>query len=125
MAMPPTPAAAPMAPADDMPPAAGAAAPSADMGEADEGAEPEVILTVCKDPAGGFMLYQGDEPDEGDEGAAPDAGEAPAAEGASAGQHFDTPQALMQGIMKLLNPDQGAEDAFAGGFKGEPAAPMK
>lgn len=123
MAMPPTsapapaPAPAPMAPADDMPPADGAAPADAGMAE---GAEPEVILTVCKDPAGGFMLYQGDEPDEGDEGAAPDAGEAPGAEGTSAGQHFDTPQALMQGIMKLLNPDAGAESSFAKGFKGEP-----
>lgn len=116
MAMPPT--AAPMpadaggTPPDDM----GGAQP--DAGNADQGGE-DCILTVCKDPAGGFILYAGDEPEELGEGTAAEEG-AEAAEGDEGGQHFDTPQALMQGIMKMLNNDGGAEDSFAKGFRGEP-----
>lgn len=106
MAMPPTPAAAPMAPADDMPPAAGAAAPGADMGEADEGAEPPVLFTVMGPPEGPYQLVAGDEP----EGEGAMAADAPS---------FATPQELMKAIMALLNPDKGAEDAFAGGFSGK------
>lgn len=117
MALPPTPAAAPPPDADALAPPGGA--PDApDAGEADEGAEPPVLFTVLGPPSGPFVLMAGDEP-EG-EGAA--AGAAP---------KFDTPQALMKGIMELLNPDGGAESSFAKGFRGEaddtaapPAAPM-
>lgn len=118
MAMPLTPAAAPM-PADAAMPPAGADMP---MDDAGEGAEPEVIATICKNADGTYMLYAGDEPDmdaapaepgmsPGDEPAAPE------------GKTFDTPQALLRGVMELLNSDGGAEDAFAGGFKGDSASP--
>lgn len=130
MAMPPTPVPAPTpaagaAPAD-MAPATSGVAP----GDADEGAEPDVILTVCKDPAGGFTLYKGDEPEEDEgavsaaAGASPGAAAAPAGdEGESEGQHFDSPQELLRGIMELLNSDSGADDAFAAGFKGTDDTP--
>lgn len=111
MALPPTPtpAAGPAAGAD---PTMAPGAPPADMGAAEGAEAPEMdcILTVCKDPNGGFMLYKGDEPEEGAE-AAP--------EGEGQGQHFDSPQELMRGIMQLLNNDEGAESSFAKGFKGE------
>ena len=46
------------------------------------------------------------------------------AEMAAQGKTFDTPQALLRGVMELLNPTEGAEKSFAAGFKGEadPAA---
>lgn len=108
MATPPIPTPAPAAGAD--PAMAGGAPPDA-MGAADdegaEGAEPNVLFTVMGGPDGGppYTLVAGDEP-EGEGAMAADA------------PKFDTPQALMSAIMQLLNPDKGAEDAFAGGFKG-------
>lgn len=105
MAVAPPPAAPPPTDAA-MPP--GGAAPADDMGamDQDEGAEPPVLFTVMGKPGGPYVLMAGDEP-EG-EGAA--AGAAPT---------FDTPQALMKAIMQLLNNEDGAEDSFAKGFKGE------
>lgn len=128
MALPPTAAAAPM------PPATGAAPmdidPELDAGNADEGTEPEVIATICKNADGTYTLYAGDEP----EGMEADAGMPGAAGGeelAPEGKSFDTPQALMRGVMELLNPAAGAEDSFGKGFRGEadattakPAEPM-
>lgn len=113
MAMPPTSAAAPMAPADDMPPADGAAPADSGM---DEGAEPEVIATICVNKDGTYTLYAGDEPEDmGAEAAPPAGGE----EAAPEGKNFDTPQALLRGVMELLNPTEGAEDSFGKGFRGE------
>jgi len=125
MALPPTPmpAAAPMgAPADP------AAAPAGDMpmdGAAEEGAEPEVVATILKKPGGGYMLIAGDEPEPGMEGEE-------GAEAAPEGKSFDTPQALLKGVMELLNPTEGAEASFGKAFRGEaddtamkpPAGPM-
>lgn len=116
MALPPAAAAAPM-------PAADAAMPAGDMpidAAAEEGAEPEVVATILRGPDGGYILVTGDEPEPGMEGEAP------------AGTPFDTPQALMKGIMELLNPAEGAETSFERGFRGEaddtamkpPAGPM-
>lgn len=102
MALPPTPADAPIA---EMP------MPDAEMAEAD-GAMP-VLFTVMGSPGGPFTLMAGDEP----EGEGAMAADAPT---------FDTPQALMKGIMEILNPGTaGAEDEFAsatkdGGPKGAP-----
>lgn len=117
MALPPTPAPA-AGPAAGADPTMAGGAPPDDMGAAEGAEAPEMdcILTVCKDPNGGFMLYKGDEPEEGAEPAAPGA---PPAEGEDQGQHFDSPQELMRGIMQLLNSDEGAESSFAKGFKGE------
>lgn len=97
MALPPT--AAPM-PADAPPLEA----------EMDTG--PEVVATILKKADGTYMLVAGDEPEPGMEG------EGVAAE--PQGQSYDTPQALMRGIMELLNPTAGAEESFAKGFRGEP-----
>ena len=72
----------------------------------DEGAGRECIATVCRNPDGTYMLYPGDEP-EGMEGEA------------DGGQTFDTPQALLRGVMELLNPAEGAESSFGKGFRGE------
>lgn len=114
MALAPTAVASP-APADEgaMPP------PDAelDAGNADEGTEPECIATICRNKDGTYMLYAGDEPDAGEPGMAP-GGDEPAPEG----QTFDTPQALLRGVMELLNNSGAAEDSFAKGFKGEPDA---
>lgn len=88
-----------------------APAPEVPLAEApvevlDEGAERRCIATICENPDGTYMLYAGDEPE--------------GMEGDAEGQTFDTPQALMRGVMELLNPASGAEDSFAAGFKGEP-----
>lgn len=106
MALPPT---AVASPADEAP-------PPDDMSldaEAPEGTEPECIATICRKPDGTYVLYAGDEPDAMEGG-----GEEPATEG----QTFDAPQALLRGVMELLNNSGGAEDSFAKGFKGEPDA---
>lgn len=121
MAMPPVPA--PAAPPPDVgAPPPGAPPAANDVGNEAEGAEgaDEVVLTVCKDPAGGFTLFKGDEPEEPGEGTAAEEGaegnEPP--EAGAGGQHFDTPQALLKGIMELLNSDSGAEEGFAQGYAG-------
>lgn len=104
MAMPPTSAPAPAAAGAD--PAMAGGAPADDMGAADDSASPPVLLTVLGNPGGPFTLMAGDEPEgEGD--------------AAASAPTFETPQALMQGIMQLLNPSAGAESSFAKGFKGE------
>ncbi len=93
----------------DMPPpdAAPTDAPMPD----DTATESPVLFTVMGPPEGPYTLMAGDEPEgEGDM-----AGDAP---------KFDTPQALMKGIMDLLNPGSaGAEDAFSSATKsGAPKA---
>lgn len=94
MAMPLTPAA----------PIAETPMPEAEMAAAD-GAMP-VLFTVMGPPGGPYTLMAGDEP----EGEGAMAADAPT---------FDTPQALMKGIMEILNPAAGAEDSFGKGFRGE------
>lgn len=97
MALAPTPADAPIA---ETP------MPDAELAEAD-GAMP-VLFTVMGPPGGPYTLMAGDEP----EGEGEMAADAPT---------FDTPQALMQGIMEILNPGTaGAEDEFASATKGGP-----
>lgn len=107
MAQAPIPTASPAPAAAGADPTMAGGAPPDDMGAAadDEGAEPPVLFTVMGKPEGPYTLMAGDEPEgEGDM--------------AAAAPSFDTPQALMSAIMKLLNPDKGAEDAFAGATKG-------
>lgn len=105
MALPPQAAAAPM-PAD-MGMASGAAdAPVDVMDEGAESADMPVLFTVMGAPGGPYTLMAGDEP----EGEGAMAGDAPT---------YDTPQALMRGVMEILNPAEGAEDSFGKGFRGE------
>lgn len=121
MAIPPTPVPGAAAGPDPMAAAGAPAAAPGDMAEADEGAEPEVMATICKNSDGTFTLYAGDEPEESADAGMPDEGGA-----APEGKSFDTPQALLKGVMELLNGDSGAEEAFAGGFAGDAEpAPMK
>lgn len=119
MARPPLPAAPMPAPAagatppDDM-----GGMPDAAMAPEEAAPEWEVFATIMKNEAGEYKLVQGDEPEEG-EGDMPEGGE-------SEGETFPTPQALIKGLMLILNDGGAAEDAFAGGFKGdkgEPASP--
>jgi hypothetical protein len=118
MALPPSPAAAP--PVGAPPPALGAAPPMPMDAPVEEEGEEEEIATICKRPDGTYVLYKGEKP-EGDDMAA---GAVPGAEPVEPeGQTFDSPQALMRGIMGLLEGATGAEEAFEGGFKGEPASP--
>lgn len=93
MAMPPTSAAAPM--------------------PADGAAPPEVVATILKNKDGSYMLVAGDEPEPGMPGEE-------GAEMAPEGKTFDTPQALLKGVMEMLNDGGAAEDSFAKGFRGEP-----
>lgn len=115
--------------APPMPPAGGAPSDETlgvDAGATDEGMEPPVLFTVTGNMGGPYTLMPGDEP-EGDAGMPPGEAGAPAGgdmPAAAEGKTFDTPQALLRGVMELLNDSGGAEKAFAGGFKGEPDAPM-
>lgn len=93
--------------------------PAAPVDVMDEGAAPECIATICRNADGGYVLYAGDEPEPGMDG-----------EGAE-GTTFDSPQALIRGVMELLNPTEGAEASFGKAFRGEedataakPDAPM-
>lgn len=123
MALPPTPAAPPVgAP----PPALGAAPPmpmDAPVEEVEEEGDEEEIATICKRPDGTYVLYTGDEP-EGGEMPPAEAGMAPgAAPAESEGETFDTPQALVRGVIALLEASTGAEDAFVGATKPGMGAP--
>lgn len=118
MALPPSPAAAPVdAPPPDM---AADGAPD-DMAMEDTGGADEVIATICRTADGQFKLYSGDEPEDGAEMPAGGAGEPAGGESAAPEpQTFDTPQAVMRAIMPLLDASTaGADDAFGKGFRGE------
>lgn len=117
MAQAPTAAVPPPTDASALPPAAAANAGSTDpdAGNADEGTESDVIATICQNKDGTYTLYAGDEPEEAGEAAEPGEG----AEVAPEGKTFDTPQALLKGVMELLNDSGGAEDSFGKGFRGE------
>lgn len=116
MALPP--AAAPTPAASPVPPPAMAApaAPADDMAgeEPTEEGEPEVVATILKNSDGTYTLQAGDEPE--DETGAP--------MGEPTGDTFDTPQALVRGLIGLLEGGSGAEEAFGEGFKGGRGADM-
>lgn len=135
MALPPSPMPPPGPAAGGAPPdMMGGAGPDPDAGNPDEETENEVIATICRSPDGKFLLYAGDEPEEGEaDGGMPPSGAAGAAggeEAAPAPQTFDTPGELLRALMPLLDAGTaGAEDAFMGASKSntapEPAgAPM-
>jgi hypothetical protein len=116
-------------------------APADDTGAADE-AEETVLCTVTKKADGTYMVYKGDEPEEGDEGDAGGegggaadegtagggeggagvAGMAPGGEeGAPQGQAYDSVSATLHAVMTILHDDEnggegGAEGAFQAGF---------
>lgn len=110
MAMPPTAAAAPPMAPDQMPP--DDEATEAQSAPEDEG---EVVATIMRMPDGTYSLTPGDEAEPNEPA---EAGAAPAPEP----QMFDTPQALIKGLMDLLNEGTGAEESFGKGFRGEPDA---
>lgn len=86
-----------------------------DAGNPDEGTEDEVLATILRTSDGKLKLVAGDEPEEG-EGMPPGApGEAAGTESAAPeGQTFDTPGALMQALMPIL--DGGSTDAAEKSF---------
>ncbi len=113
MALPPAAAPSPAGPSPVPPPAIGAPMADAPMDAPEEDAgEPEVVATILKNADGSYTLMKGDEPEE-DMEAAP--GATPAE---PTSEDFETPQALMRGLMTLLEGGSGAEEAFEGGFKG-------
>lgn len=137
MALAPMAAAAPAAPDPDMD-------ADADMGG--EGAEQAVLVTICKDGQGGYVVYSGDEP-EGDEGEGMSADDAGAMGGAPGGAQGGPPAggadmgggaqgqpaasigATLKITMDLLQADASstgapgsAEDQFQSGFTGGGAA---
>jgi hypothetical protein len=101
------------------------AATAADTGDTDAGGDdqsPEVLVSIAKDPQGGYLVFAGDEPD-GDAG-----------EGAAAPQHADSVGAALKLALDILNESEasagepgGSEDQFAAGFgmSKEPTPGMK
>lgn len=125
------PTATPM-PDPAMSPAAGAADPGAD----DSGGGQSVLLTVLDNGDGSYTLIEGD---ENDAGAAAAAGPEAGAGAEPQGQSFDSPGALLKGILDLLKAHEAsasgegtADDNFDAGYAGgsgassglKPAAPM-
>lgn len=121
-----------LAPAAASPPADLAAAPATgmapetDAANPDEGKEPEVFATILKNPDGTWMLVAGDEPEPPEAGAEPAGEGTPPAEAAPEGKTFDTPQALLKGVMDMLEGSDTSEAEFDAGFKGgSEASPAK
>ena len=116
MAMMPSPAADPNAPA----PSDSADPMAAAGGDAPDNA-PEVLLTVLKDPLGdGYPLVDGDE-DDSDEGGASDGG-APTEQP----KPYADKGSLLKAILDILNEDENSagaagssEDQFNAGFSGD------
>ena len=110
-----------------------------DMGGGDD-AGPTVLLTVMDNGDGTYKLIEGDEPDEdeGDETAAGATGSAAgedqgAGEGEEAGKDYDSPGALLKGILDILQEHESSaggegssDDQFAAGYAGgSSASPSK
>jgi hypothetical protein len=122
----------PSASASALDPTAGAAG-GGDMSATDPtagaDASDSVIVTICRDPAGGYVVYSGDEPDASDGTSADDdaasggASAGGASGGDGGGQHVDSIGAALKAAMDVLQEDassQGAagssDDQFASGF---------
>jgi hypothetical protein len=109
MALPPSPAPAPMAPGGGDP----ANTPmGADSGEPAGGGW-EVCCTILRNPeTGTFKLVSGDEPETGDPGAAE-------------GQEFADGPSLLRAVMTEIEggSEKAAEDAFGEGMRGEGGPP--
>lgn len=127
-------------------PAAGAGGMMPDAGAGDDpggaaDSDDNVVVTVCSDGQGGFVIYAGDEPESGDsgdddtggDGMGADAGAMGAGGGAAGGDMGGAPQgqpadsvgAALKIIMTILQENQSSqggagssEDQFAAGFSG-------
>ncbi|MDE2104678.1 MAG: hypothetical protein KGL39_46005 [Patescibacteria group bacterium] len=121
-------------------------APDTDTG--DQGDEsPDVLVTIAKGPDGGYLVYDGDEPDEGGADTGEDESgadmEAGAAAGADAGappaapapagpaaQHCDSIGSALKAALDILRSDENGEGeaafhaGFAGGSGASPSKPM-
>jgi hypothetical protein len=139
MARMPTPTADPAAAAStDTDAASGTDMDAGDMGDTDT--TPTVLVTIAQGPDGGYIVYSGDEPEEGagdDDSAMGAGGAGPAADAgggaagggmgapdeASAGQQVDSIGAALKAAMDILNESASgagsSEEGFAAGFDGD------
>ncbi len=129
---------------DPMAGAADAAPVPGDMGGDTEGSDSDVLVTIARGPDGGYMVYAGDEPEEGGAGDAEGAEGEPATPpmgmagvptaGAGGGKPADTIGAALKAALDILNEDQNSsggegssEDQLAAGYSADqgptPAAP--
>ncbi len=115
-------------------------------GDADQDADDQVVVTICKDGQGGFTVYAGDEPEGGgagdqddmsedDVGAMGPAGAAPAPGGAPPGggngatpqgQPADSIGAALKAALDIMQADASsagapgsADDQFSAGFSAD------
>lgn len=115
--------------------------PGADTGMDDTDstdASPTVLVTIAQGPDGGYIVYAGDEPDDGASdaggldggagGAADGAGEA-AAGAAPAGQQCDSVGSALKAALDILKESESSagamgssEDQFTGGYGGDQTA---
>jgi hypothetical protein len=98
-----------------------------------EAEESDVLVTIARDPAGGYLVYAGDEPEEDEGGAEDEGAEAGAGAGGGmaagggeeAGQHADSVGAALKLAMDIMQEAENSagapgssEDQFAAGFAG-------
>lgn len=118
---------APPDPADDQ---TDAPAPE-DAGD-DTASGPTVLCTVMSNGDGTYTLQAGDEPETGDTGEGA-GGEMDGGDSASAGTTYDTPGALLKGVLDIVQADMdqnggegSADENFKSGYDGgSSASPSK
>lgn len=103
-----------------------------DAGDDDTG--DTVLVTIAQGADGGYVVYAGDEPDDGDGASADDdaaaggagAGAAGAAAGGESGQHVDSIGAALKAALDILNESASSagaagssDDQFAAGYGGD------
>lgn len=132
MALPPAPPGGP--PGGGMPPGMGATDPTAGGAPPpDDAGSPEdnVILTIARDPeGGGYLVYSGDEPEDGGEDMSADDADAMGPAGGAPANQPQTAGSVGEALkiaMNILQQDEqsgggGAEAAFASGFGGPQGA---
>jgi hypothetical protein len=108
-------------------PTAGGAPPPDDAGSPED----NVILTIARDPeGGGYLVYQGDEPEDGGEDMSADDADAMGPAGGAPSNQPQTAGSVGEALkiaMNILQQDEqsgggGAEAAFASGFGGPQGA---
>lgn len=101
-------------PSTPMPPAGDEAAP---MDPGSDGGDMTTVLTICKGPDGGYMVYAGDKPDTA-------AGEGEAPGDAGSGMPADSVGAALKAALDILKADEGGDEQgdFNAGFDGGSAA---